>query len=231
MKSLLELFLILGIFFPIYHICNVIFSSKKRTKKIKNKNRPISILIPCYNEEKIVRNTIEGLLRLEYKNYECLFINDGSNDYTLEKLKRILKLEITTRIKNHNLNSKKINQIYRSKKYPNIYVIDKENGGKSDSLNVGINYSLNDYIVTLDADSILKSDALALISPYFNDSDVVAASGVIQILQSFLLSKKGDKTTLKMNNLLKLQTIEYIKSCFCYKASLEIGRASCRERV
>ncbi|MDD4298331.1 MAG: glycosyltransferase family 2 protein [Bacilli bacterium] len=49
---------------------------------------------------------------------------------------------------------------------------------------------------------------------------MVAGSGVIQILQSFTLSQTKDKTTLKIKPLLRLQTIEYIKSCFCYKASL-----------
>lgn len=220
MKLLLEIFLFLGILFPLYHMSNVIFTFKKNKKKVKNKSRPISILIPCYNEEKIIKNTIEGLSRIGYDNYECIFINDGSSDNTLEKFDEILKLEKTTRLKKHNLNSQKVKQIYKSEIYPYMFLIDKGNGGKSDALNIGINYSVNDYIVTLDADSILKSDALALISAVFDNPDVVAASGVIQILQSFNLSQKCDKTTLKINYLLRLQTIEYIKSCFCYKASL-----------
>jgi cellulose synthase/poly-beta-1,6-N-acetylglucosamine synthase-like glycosyltransferase len=101
-----------------------------------------------------------------------------------------------------------------------MFVINKKNGGKSDALNLGINYAKNDYIITLDADSILKTDALALISKVFDDPDVVAASGIIQILQSFNLSQTEATTTLKIKPLLRLQTIEYIKSCFCYKASL-----------
>ncbi|MDD2409931.1 MAG: glycosyltransferase family 2 protein [Bacilli bacterium] len=183
-------------------------------------NRRISILIPCYNEEKIIKNTVEGLLRIEYYNYECIFINDGSTDNTLKELEKTLKLMQTERAKKHNLNSKDIKQFYKSKKYRNMYVIDKENGGKSEALNCAITYSMYDYVVTLDADSILKKDALAIISACFDDPDVVAASGVIQILQSFKLSKKEDKTTLKLNYLLRLQAIEYIKSCYCYKASL-----------
>ncbi len=74
--------------------------------------------------------------------------------------------------------------------------------------------------MTLDADSILKPDALSLVSKTFDDKNVVAASGVIQILQSFNLSQKKAKTTFKIKLLLRLQAIEYIKSCFCYKASL-----------
>ena len=220
MRILLEIFLFAGIFFPIYHMCNVLFSLKKSNKKEINEDRFISILIPCYNEEKIIKNTIEGLIRIDYMNYECLFINDGSTDKTLKELKEVLQLRKVNRIKRYDLCSKAIKEIYQSERYPNMFVIDKENGGKSEALNSGINYSLYDYIVTLDADSILKKDAISIMSGVFNDSKVVAASGIIQIMQSFNLSKDIDRTTLKINNLLKLQTIEYIKSCYCYKASL-----------
>lgn len=220
MKPVLEIFLFLGIFFPLYHICNVIFSVRKPRNVIENINRPITLLIPCFNEERIVKNTIEGLLRIKYQDFECIFINDGSTDNTFRELKRILKLKKIKRNKKHNLDSKAEKQIYISSRHPNIFVINKENGGKSDALNIGINYAAYDYVVTLDADSILKTDALSLVSAAFDDDNVVAASGVIQIMQSFNLSRTVDKTTLKINNLLKLQTIEYIKSCFCYKASL-----------
>lgn len=220
MNIILELLLFLGIFFPLYHVFNVLFSLNRQKHIIETLDRPISILIPCYNEEKIITTTIEGLLRIKYNNFECIFINDGSNDKTLEQLKEKLMLETIKRKKQHYLNTKKIKQIYQSKCYPNLFVINKKNGGKSDALNVGINYAINDFIVTLDADSILKIDALALISTIFDDPNVVAGSGVIQILQSFTLSQTKDKTTLKIKPLLRLQTIEYIKSCFCYKASL-----------
>jgi cellulose synthase/poly-beta-1,6-N-acetylglucosamine synthase-like glycosyltransferase len=199
---------------------NAILTLRKKKKIRKNVDRYMSILIPCYNEEKIIKNTIEGLLRIEYNNYECIFINDGSTDNTFKEFENILRLKRVEKHKMHNLNSKDIKQFYQSEVYPNMYLIDKENGGKSEALNCGINYSTYNYIVTLDADSILKNDALALVSASFDDPDVVASGGVIQILQSYNLSEKEDKTTLKIKWLLKLQAIEYIKSCYCYKASL-----------
>ena len=220
MSILLEIFLFLGIYFPLFHILNIIFIRKNKNNININDYKKISILIPCYNEEKIIKNTIDGLLRINYKNYECLFINDGSNDNTFKEFKKILNLRKINRKKIHNIDSKKVINIYKSKRYSNIYVIDKENGGKSDALNIGINYAKYDYIATLDADSILQVDALKLIIGAFNNPNVIAASGIIQILQSFNLSEKNHKTTLKINNILKLQTIEYIKSCFIYKASL-----------
>lgn len=218
MKIMLELFLFMGIFFPIYHIINS-FSSYKKPINLKNKKK-VDILIPCFNESKILQTTIDGINRIDYPKFEVIFINDGSLDDTLEVLKDILKLRKSKRKKYHNLNSKELKSIYKSELYPNIFVIDKENGGKSDALNMGINYSKYDYIVTLDADSVLKSNALSIIMNEFSDPFVIAASAVIQIMQSFNLSKNSDLTTLKINNLLKLQTLEYIKACFSYKASL-----------
>ncbi|MDD2435636.1 MAG: glycosyltransferase family 2 protein [Bacilli bacterium] len=220
MKIWLELFLLMGILFPIYHILNVILNLNKNKGQVKNTTRPITILIPCFNEAKMIKNTIEGLARIEYENYECIFINDGSTDDTLKRLYRILKLKKIKRQPINDIKVGKVFQVYQSKRFPYMFVIDKDNGGKSDALNVGINYALHDYVVTLDADSILKKDALALVSGAFDDEDVVAASGVIQILQSFKLNQREDKTSLKINYLLKLQALEYLKSCYCYKASL-----------
>ncbi|HHW69522.1 MAG TPA: glycosyltransferase, partial [Tenericutes bacterium] len=220
MGAFLEFFLFLGIFFPIYHILNSFFPSSKNNISDKNYTKPMTILIPCYNEKKIIKNTIQGLLKIVYENYECIFINDGSIDDTFKELCKLLKLKKYNKTKSNDLLGSKIKNIYKSKKYSNFYVIDKPNGGKSDALNIGINYSENDYIVTLDADSILKEDALAIVSNVFDDSDVVAASGVIQILQSVKLLDGNYIPTLKNKLLIKLQTIEYIKSCYCYKASL-----------
>lgn len=218
MKLFLEIFLFMGIFFPIYHVFNSLIGlNKKVNKSIHNK---VTILIPCFNEEKILKTTIDGIIRLEYPDYEVFFINDGSSDNTLLTLKKLLNLKKTEIKNHHNLETKSIRGTYKSINYLNIYVIDKENGGKSDALNAGIDYSNNDYIVTLDADSVLKVDALSIIMSAFDDPNVVAASGVIQIMQSFILSKTKDLTDLKINTLLKLQTLEYIKACFSYKASL-----------
>lgn len=220
MGLLLELFLFVGIFFPIYHFLNVIFSLKNETKIKVKRQKKLSIIIPCYNEALIINNTIDGILRVDYKKYECIFINDGSSDTTFKKLKKRLKLRKIKNDKKYFLNTQKIKNIYQSKRHPRIFVIDKEKGGKSDALNAGINFASGNYIITLDADSILNKNALLLVNNAFSNSNIVAVSGVIQILQSFNLSKDNVKTTLKLNNLLKLQTLEYIKSCFCYKASL-----------
>lgn len=93
MRIILEIFLFLSIFFPVYHIVNSFFPLKKKKNNNMNTKRPMTILIPCYNERKIIRNTIQGLLRINYENYECIFINDGSIDGTFKELCKLLKLK------------------------------------------------------------------------------------------------------------------------------------------
>ena len=220
MIVILELLLFIGIFFPLYHVINALLHQKKPTPKAKSAQPPISILIPCYNEAVVAKTVIRGITNLKYPNYECFFINDGSTDDTLKVFRDLLQLKPATRRRRLKLGSAKAKKIYRSTKYPQIYLIDKENGGKGEALNEGINYSSHKIIVTLDADSVMKSDALDVIAHAFSDKNTVAASGSIHIMQSIDPFKRRKGPTLKLSNLLKLQTLEYIKSCYCYKASL-----------
>jgi cellulose synthase/poly-beta-1,6-N-acetylglucosamine synthase-like glycosyltransferase len=95
---------------------------------------PISLIAPAYNEAAVIVTSIRSLLQLNYPEFELVIVNDGSTDETLEVLKRSLswlffpkRIAIVCR---QNLYA-----IYRSKIYPNLRVIDKENGGKADSTN------------------------------------------------------------------------------------------------
>jgi len=218
MGLLLEILLFLGIFLPMYHMVNALpFRKKKESLAIVNYG--VTIIIPSYNEELIVAQTIRGLLAQKYDNKEIIFVNDGSKDKTWRILSNVLDLTICDVDAHHALHTGKINGYYKSKKYKRFYAIDLENSGKGYAINAGINYASNELIVTLDADSILEEEALNQIIPHFYEEDVVAASGIIQILQSYDFNKKN-RVTLNMKTLLKLQTIEYIKSCYTYKSSL-----------
>ena len=78
--------------------------------------------------------------------------------------------------------TKRVVNVYNSKKYPNLYLVDKENGGKSDALNAGINASSYPLFTCLDADSRLEKDALLLLSlSFIKDSKTVVAGGIVRI--------------------------------------------------
>lgn len=144
---------------------------------------PISILVPAYNEEVTILDTIDSLINLDYKNYEIIVIDDGSSDNTASKVIENYNLMETKKTFKERFNTKKVIAYYENIiSGVNIVLIKKQNGGKSDSLNAGINISGNDYFITIDADSILKKDALINITdPIISDNNVVAVGGLIRI--------------------------------------------------
>ncbi|MGL4992404.1 MAG: glycosyltransferase family 2 protein [Sarcina sp.] len=222
------------ILFGILHLYNVyrwnIFSKSKNNKfdlkKVKTfKN--ITMLVPCYNEEVVIKSAINNFANLHYPNLKVIFINDGSRDNTLELLKQNLDLTDTpfdeSKLK---LKCEKIKKIYVSKKYPNMKVIDKLNGGKADSLNAAINFTNAEFLVTLDADSILKDDALDYVNLTLQDNDVIATGGNI-ITSQGIKNFSGKKIFyIAPNNIIEsIQFIDYLKGFFITKNSYAKLRA------
>jgi biofilm PGA synthesis N-glycosyltransferase PgaC len=175
----------------------------------------MSILIPCYNEEGIIKASIPGMNQVQYKNKEIIFINDGSSDATMNILREELSLIPISNQAQKRLKYEYIKGFYQSSKFENIYVIDKVNGGKADSLNAGADYASMELVVTLDADTILKEDALEVVNRSFQNNEVIAAGGMVHVLQG----GRG-RTSLKSKMIVRLQVLEYIKGFYIYKASL-----------
>jgi cellulose synthase/poly-beta-1,6-N-acetylglucosamine synthase-like glycosyltransferase len=121
-------------------------------------NHPlVTIIIPCYNEEIVIADSIRSVENIDYPNLEILVVDDGSTDNTFENALGAAK------------NRK-------------IRVITKENGGKADSLNLGIEQSLGDYVFCMDADSLLDPQVLNVSLPYFmRDSELGAIAGSVKI--------------------------------------------------
>jgi hypothetical protein len=100
---------------------------------------PVSVLVPAYNEELTIAASVRSMLQLDYPQLEVIVINDGSRDGTLEQLVREFGLVPHPEAYWRRLQVKPVRAIYRSTRFPNLRVIDKENGGKADALNAGIN--------------------------------------------------------------------------------------------
>jgi len=151
--------------------------------------KPISILVPAYNEEANILETVRSLLILHYPQFEVIVINDGSEDGTLQKLIDEYDLKARARVYQRQISTKQIYAIYESAQYPNLVVVDKEHAGKSDSLNVGINVSKYPYFCTLDADTILESDALLkMIRPFIEHPDsMVAVGGIVRVANNCIV--------------------------------------------
>jgi cellulose synthase/poly-beta-1,6-N-acetylglucosamine synthase-like glycosyltransferase len=130
----------------------------------------ISIIAPAFNESKTIIDNVRTLLSLYYNNFEVIIVNDGSTD-------------------DYRIPCERIRGVYRSKNpsYNRLTIIDKNNGGKADSLNAGINICHSDLFVSIDADSIIEADSiLKLVKPFLEQKDkkVIGTGGVIRIVNS-----------------------------------------------
>lgn len=122
---------------------------------------PISIVIPAFNEEAGIADSIRSMSIVRYPRFEIIVVNDGSTDATLRELIEAFDLELVRIPYRPDLPTEPIRAIYRGRGGVDITVIDKENGGKTDALNAGINAARYPYTLCTDADVILEPNCLA----------------------------------------------------------------------
>jgi len=178
----------------------------------------ISIIAPAFNESKSIIDNIRTLLSLYYNNFEVIIVNDGSTDDTFQKIVQSFELVKVNYYFDYRIPCERIKGVYKSDNpsYNRLTVIDKNNGGKADSLNAGINISRNSLIVTIDADSIIESDSvLKLVKPFLEEKDkkVIGTGGVIRIVNSCEI-ERGHIREIKLPDqiLPRLQVLEYTRA-------------------
>ncbi|MBA2250122.1 MAG: glycosyltransferase [Chitinophagaceae bacterium] len=141
------------------------------------KNNPpfVSIIVPAYNEQINACRTVKSLLAQDYKNIEVVFVDDGSKDETFKIVSdQFMGLA-------------------------NVHILTKANGGKASALNFGIQRSLSDYVICIDADTQLKSNAVSELMKKFDNKNVAAVAGNVKV---------GNQVNMITN----WQSIEYITS-------------------
>lgn len=236
MNQLIELaknaLVIVNIFFVIYLIgysTYLFFSSvvgslmlfkHRNYRKLSNRIDddyyvPVSILVPAHNEELTVIDTVKSLLDLNYKLYEIIVIDDGSTDKTSKVLVDYFNMEEIDRPVRKTLKTKLVKKVYETEEYKvKITLIKKENGGKADALNAGINMSECPYFMSIDADSMLQADSLENIArPILTDERIVACGGVIRISNGLKLENgRVNEYHLPKGILVSMQVLEYDRS-------------------
>lgn len=175
---------------------------------------PISVLVPAYNESGSIVGSLHSLLQLSYSEYELVVINDGSRDDTLAALMQAFDLRPFPEAYRVRLPTQPVRSVYRSLKYPNLRVIDKENGGKADALNAGINAARYPLFCAVDADSILQRDSLSrVVQPFLEDPLTVASGGTVRIANGCEISGGFlQKAALPRHPLALIQIMEYLRA-------------------
>ena len=177
---------------------------------------PVSILAPAYNEEPTVVESVKSLLKLNYGKYEVVVINDGSKDGTLEQLITEFQMYPSRQVYRGLLQAKPVRGIYKSHKpaYRNLVVVDKENGGKADALNVGMNVAQFEYVCAIDADSLLEEDSLQkVVKPFLEDETMVAVGGIVRIANGCkVVNGRVVKVGLSDKLLPVIQVVEYFRA-------------------
>lgn len=175
---------------------------------------PITLIAPAYDEEATCVESVRSLLTLEYPEYDILVVNDGSDDATLQRLTEAFNLHAAHRVPTAELESAAVRGVYRSRRHPNLWVIDKENGGKADALNAGLNHCQTPLFCAMDADSLLEPEALIrIVRPFLEDARTVAAGGVLRIANGCTV-RQGRVVDIRLptNLLARLQVLEYLRA-------------------
>ncbi len=128
-----------------------------KKRKITDHQPGVSVIVPAYNEEKTILDTVKSVLASDYPLLEVIVVDDGSKDNTLKKL-----------------SSKYSNN-------PKVQILAKENGGKSSASNYGLLQAKYDFVVCIDADTIMLENTISKLMRNFIDEKVGGVSGNIHV--------------------------------------------------
>ena len=116
----------------------------------------VAVLVPAYNEEKVIERTVRSVLESDYPHLRAIVIDDGSKDTTLEVVREAFRKEIAE---------------------GRVTVLTKPNSGKADALTFGLEHVTEDIFVGIDADTLIAPDAISKLVPHFADPRVAAMAG------------------------------------------------------
>lgn len=176
---------------------------------------PVSILLPAYNEQASIVESVHSLLALRYPEHEVIVVNDGSRDSTLERLTEAFDLVPVEKALRDSVTTERVRGTYVSRHNPQLWLIDKVNGGKSDALNAGLAAARYPYICAVDADAILEQDALLRVAkPIIDDPNLVVAAGGIVRIANGCTVERGQVLDVRLpkSRLATFQVVEYFRA-------------------
>jgi cellulose synthase/poly-beta-1,6-N-acetylglucosamine synthase-like glycosyltransferase len=175
---------------------------------------PLSVLVPAYNEEVSIVASVQSFLTLEYPRHEVVLVSDGSKDRTIERLVEAYDLYEVPPAFPVYVPTKTVRTYYRSRRYSKLLVLDKDNGGKADALNAALNAARYPYVLAVDADTLIESDALLrLARPFLMGGHVTAVGGTIRVANACRV-EHGRVVEARVDSrwLPGIQVVEYLRA-------------------
>jgi cellulose synthase/poly-beta-1,6-N-acetylglucosamine synthase-like glycosyltransferase len=182
--------------------------------------KPVSILVPAFNEEVGIVPSVRSLLSLHYPEFEVVVANDGSSDRTLPVMIEAFALVEVPQIYRRKLDTVTVRRVFRSLRHPNLTVIDKENGGRADALNAAVNLARYPLVCQVDADSLLDAEALLRASRLFiEDETVMAVGGTVRPMNGAVV-REGQVVEMRLPRkwIERFQVLEYVRAFFTGRA-------------
>jgi cellulose synthase/poly-beta-1,6-N-acetylglucosamine synthase-like glycosyltransferase len=181
---------------------------------------PVTLLVPAYNEEPVIVDSIRSLLASRYRELQVMVINDGSLDGTFAALQEAFALVEVDRVPRARLDSAPVRGVYASPLDDRLVVVDKDNGGKADALNCGIRFAAYPLFCAIDSDTILDQDALArLVWAFQAQPETVATGGIVRIVNgSRFEGGRLSEVRTPRSLLVNVQIVEYLRAFLAGRA-------------
>lgn len=159
----------------LYPLVGLSLLRRRRPGMFHQRQPLVSIIIPAYNEEKVLENCVRSILRSTYRKLEIIIVNDGSTDGTFAVMQNFAA-------------------------DPRVRLVNKPNGGKASALNRGIARAKGEVFFFVDADGLFKPDTITQMLAGFRSEQVGAVCGNdapvnLDCLQTQLLAVQTHVTT------------------------------------
>lgn len=175
----------------------------------------VTLLVPGYNEEATIVESVRSLLALRYPQLEIIVVNDGSKDATLQRLIEAFELVPVERALPRRVAYRPVRGVFGTPRLPNLLVVDKDNGGKSDGLNAALDLARHPLVCAVDADSLLDAESLLrAVRPFIDEPEETAAvGGTIRVVNGCVVKAGQVIETRAPRGWLELfQAVEYLRA-------------------
>ncbi len=193
---------------------------------------PIAIVVSAYNEETTIVESVRSLMAVDYRSLELVIVNDGSSDGTAEVLRRAFRMRRRDVATREDLRTAEVRACYESldrlpAQVQRFVLVDKENGGRADGLNAGLNFCTSPYFLTVDADCIVEPTALKQVTRLLQTNpDVAAIGGQVGVVNA--CEVEGGRILrprIPRRWLALCQTLEYLRAFSLLRAGFSRAHA------